>query len=1026
MAQHRIVQGTWAADKVALWESLFTIANGHFGLRGSDEERRHAAFPGTLVNGFFEKKPINYGEWAYGYAKNHETILNVANVAAIELEVDGQPLDFASGKLLSYQRIFDLDAGVLTRSLQWIAPSGASVRVESSRLASFERRDLAIMQYKVAAASACRIRVSSLLDGSVRNRASEEGDPRVGTHLERNPIIRERAEAGPARIGLAKVDAIQDGGSAPRTDRGAGCGLLFSSGRTRHSGLGIAIAACHRISGSVVANDSSPLSSFPVEGEALSQTWELDLAAGECFTLEKYIAIADGAAAGMAALEAEAQGQARAAAAAGYNVIAQEQASHLSRFWANAAIEVDGDASAEEGLAFNMFHLYQSAGCDGKTDLAAKGLTGEGYEGHYFWDTEIFALPFFTYEEPKLARSLIDYRISKLDKARGRAAELSLPGALFPWRTIDGEEASAYYPAGTAQYHIDADIAYALSLYASSCGDVTIWYEGGAELLFETARLWMGLGFFNPRRGGAFCIPCVTGPDEYTALVDNNAYTNLMAEFNLRKAAEVAEQLAAGSPSEYRAIAERIGLAETEIVSWRAAADHMYIPIDGEMGIIAQDDQFLDRPEWNLAATPKENFPLLLHYHPLIIYRHRVLKQPDTVLALFLRHERFSLAEKMRNFNFYEPLTTGDSSLSHGIQSVMAAECGYIDKAFDYFQKTARMDLDDIHANTRDGVHIAAMAESWIAVVYGFAGMRETAQGLSFSPALPAAWSRLAFSVTYRHSRLSCEFRPESSTYRLLEGPSIEFAHENTIVHLQPEGNRIITIDERPQPRAWVFDLDGVIADTAVLHYKAWKKLADELGIPFDLSMRERLKGVSRRSALLLVLGDKAKGLPEAEIEVLSDRKNACYRELLKDISPSDILPGMAELLESLRADGAKLALASVSRNAGEVIAKLGLKDDFDVIVDPAEVKCGKPDPEIFLRASELLGARRKDCIVLEDAEVGIQAAKAAGMFAVGIGAGLDGAGLDRAFACRADICFPDTASVAKKAIEKAFQARTA
>lgn len=1032
MARRKIVQKEWTAEKCALWESLFTVANGHFGLRGADEERRHAAFPGTLINGFYEKKPISYGEWAYGYAKNHQTILNVADVTGIELEVDGVPLDFSSGTLASYIRTFDLEAGTLTRDLRWTCSSGAAVRVESSRLASFVRSDIAAMHYTVTALSGCSVKITSLLDASVRNRASEEGDPRVGTHLEKDPICRERLEARQP-------------------------GLLLAAGRTKNSCLGVAVAMVNNVS---CREAQGEITSFAVDGEVLSQSWKCNLSPGETFTLEKYIAIADGTcsdweakygaghsaghdteaercidgAADIATLCETATARALANARDGYETIAREQAVHLSHFWDKAGIEVDGDESAEEGLAFNIFHIYQSAGRDGATNLAAKGLTGEGYEGHYFWDTEIFALPFFTYEEPAIAKSLIDYRISKLDKARARAAELSLPGALFPWRTIDGEEASAYYPAGTAQYHIDADIAYALSLYVSSSGDQSILKSGGAELLFETARLWMGLGFFNPRRGGAFCIPCVTGPDEYTALVDNNAYTNLMAEFNLRKAAEVAAQLAATSPLEYEAIADRLGLTGPEIDSWKAAADRMYLPRDKELGIIAQDDAFLDRPVWDLNSTPKDNFPLLLHYHPLMIYRHRVLKQPDTVLALFLRHERFSPAEKIRNFNFYEPLTTGDSSLSHGIQSVMASECGCGEKAFEYFRKTVRMDLDDVHANTRDGVHIAAMAESWIAVVYGFAGMREEVGGLSFSPSLPASWSHLAFSVGYRASRLYCEYRHDSSTYRLLDGPAIEFTHENTTVVLCPGEGSSVRIDETPQPRGWIFDLDGVIADTAVLHYKAWKKLADELGIATDISLRDKVRGVPRNAALLLVLGDRAGEFSPAELDALADKKNGYYREFLKGITPADILPGIGTLLESLRAGGAKIALASASRNSAEVVTRLGMAKNFDVVVNPETIARGKPDPEIFLRAAELLGTRRQDSIVIEDAEAGITAAKAAGMFAVGIGEGLAageglcgravGHGPDASARAKADICFARTSDATKEAIEKAFAAK--
>jgi beta-phosphoglucomutase len=974
-------------ERAALYESLFMVGNGHIGIRGSDEERRHSAFRGTLINGFFEKKPIQYGEWAYGYAKDHETILNVADCASIELIVDGSPLDFSAGKLEGYARKLDLDSGSLERELEWTSPAGALVRVSSGRLASFERPEIAAMRYEVAALSPCRVEVVSYLDGSVRNRASEEGDPRVGSHLDPNPVAWGRVEAAGGKLRLS--------GSTPR------------------SRLGLAIAAGHRatrVRAGGLANELPARGS--ARGEELSALFALELSAGEGLRLEKFVAFVDGPAGGLADLERRAESALAQALAIGYEAVEAEQRDRLAIFWRGADIELEGDPAVQEGLRFNAFHLFQSAGRDGRTSIAAKGLSGEGYEGHYFWDTEIYALPFFVYAAPEIARSLVMYRIGILGKARARAAELSLPGALFPWRTIDGEETSAYYPAGTAQFHIDADIAYALTRYASSTGDDDIFAEGGAELLFETARLWMGLGFYNPRKGGRFCIPCVTGPDEYSALVDNNAYTNLMAELNLRNAAAAALRLASERPAEYRVLADRIRLQEGERAEWLRAAELMYLPSDPETGILPQDDQFLDRQAWDLEATPRDRFPLLLHYHPLMMYRKRVLKQPDAVLALFLRHERFGLPEKMRNFRFYESLTTGDSSLSHCIQSVMAAECGEADKAYEYFVTTVRMDLDDVHGNSRDGVHIAAMAGSWISAVYGFAGMRETEAGLSFNPLLPPRWSRLAFTIAYRGRRIACEYAREASSYRLVEGDPVEIVHEGKKYRITRD--TAIRVDEAPEPLAWIFDLDGVIADTAELHFLAWQHLAGELGIEFGRSENEALKGVSRMDSLALVLGERAKAYDAKGLAELAERKNGYYKELVSRIGKSDILPGMESLLLSLKAEGAALALASASRNAPEVLERLGIAALFDAIVDPSEVVMPKPDPEIFLRAAGLLGARLKDCVAVEDAQAGIDAICAAGIFAVGIGPKLSGA----------DFRVDDTKSLDRRAVEKAFRGR--
>ncbi len=909
-------QDAYEPGKAALYESLFMVGNGHFGMRGSDEERRHSAFRGTLVNGFFEKRPIRYGEWAYGYAKNHETILNVADAASIELAVDGAPLDFGAGVLESYARVLDMDGGRLEREIVWRSPGGARVRVKSSRLASFEAPELAAMRYEVEALSPCRIEVASLLDGSIRNRASEEGDPRVGSHLDPNPIAWSRREAEGAELRL--------------------------SGSTSRTRLGIALAATHRASALAsgrAALEPKAETGAEARGEELSVRFALELPALGRFRLDKLAAIVDGRAEELDALEERSAAVLKAASAWGYEEIESGQAARLARFWAGADIEVEGDPDVQEGLRFNAFHLLQSAGADGRTSIAAKGLSGEGYEGHYFWDTEIYALPFFVYAEPEIARALVMYRIGTLGKARERAAELSLPGALFPWRTIDGEETSAYYPAGTAQFHIDADIAFALTRYANSSGDESVRAAGGDELLFETARLWMGLGFFNPRRGGRFCIPCVTGPDEYSALVDNNAYTNLMAEHNLRAAAEAARRGAGEDPEAYRALAERLGLAPDEPESWLRAADLMYLPSDPETGVLTQDDQFMDRPAWDLGATPREDFPLLLHYHPLMMYRRRVLKQPDAVLAMFLRHERFSLAEKMRAFRFYEPLTTGDSSLSHCIQSVAAAECGLPEKAYEYFLSTVRMDLDDVHGNSRDGVHIAAMAGSWISAVYGFAGMREGAECLSFSPRLPRPWSRLAFALFYRGSRIACEYAKERSGYRLLEGPSVEIFHEGKRHRITRETP--VEIDERPKPLAWILGLEGAVAGPGAL----------------------------------------------------------------------ELLPGRRELLASLKAEGRALALASARAGAGETIRGLGLGGLFDAVADAGELAAPPPDPELFLRAAELLGSRLRDCVALVGSQVEVDALKAAGIFAVGLGPGLT----------RADLLLPGVPD--RAAVEAAFLA---
>ena len=424
-----------------------------------------------------------------------------------------------------------------------------------------------------------------------------------------------------------------------------------------------------------------------------------------------------------------------------------------------------------------MFQLLQSVGRDGRTNIAAKGLTGEGYEGHYFWDTEMYVVPFFLYNNPGISRKLLEYRYSILDRARQRAVTMGVKGALFPWRTINGEECSAYFPAGSAQYHIDADVAYAIRQYVQVTGDDAFLIDYGAEILFETARMWADLGDYILRKGNQFCINEVTGPDEYSALVDNNCYTNLMARENMRYAYDTVEWMKQRAPEAFRSLAAKIGLGDHEPDEWQKAADRMYVPYDDELIIYKQDDSFLNKQPWDFANTPPENYPLLIHYHPLVIYRHRVCKQADLVLALFVLSHLFTPEEKRRNYDFYEPLTTHDSSLSTCTFSIVASDVGYHDKAYDYFMRTARMDLDDRHGNVKDGVHIANMAGAWLCLVNGFARMRVYDDLLSLDPYLPRGWDEYQFRLTYRQSFLSVIVNQAGTTYELLRGPDLTVTH---------------------------------------------------------------------------------------------------------------------------------------------------------------------------------------------------------------------------------------------------------
>jgi len=719
-------------------ESLFSLGNGYIGWRGNYEEgySRPMGVDGCYINGFHETEKIRYGEIAYGYAEESQTMLNVTASQGIALFADGKQL-FAD-QALSTERTLDMQRGVLARTTCY-AVNGGVLTVRSERLISFDHMHAAAIRWRAEADVPCRVRLVPRLSGDVTNLVCAD-DPRVGSGLK----------------GRVLSKPIM-GGSGD---------ALGMSQHTGHTGLALACAMRCEC-------DEFVRTTLEQDDYAIRQVFDAEL--GEApVTLEKFIAYANGVQADEALVLTQALEYVNKAAEAGFDALIRMQESYMARFWESSGIFVEGDDTLLQGLRFNMYHLLQSAGRDGAANIAAKGLTGEGYEGHYFWDTETYIFPMFLHVAPEIARALLEYRYSILPFARERAREMGHPiGALYPWRTINGREASAYYPAGTAQVHINADIAFAVKRYFEATGDKDFLFDMGAEIVCETARLYLDLGFYNENKGGKFCINEVTGPDEYNALVDNNAYTNLMAATNMAFAAEVLDLMRSGAADKYEALAGKIGLGENEAQQWRRAAENIYVPQDEETGLIWQDDGFMDRKPWPLDSIPKENFPLLLHYHPLVIYRHQVCKQADTVLAMLLLADRFTKKEKEIAFRFYDSVTTHDSSLSMAAFSAVASRIGDQEKAYDYFSETARLDLDDTHGNTRDGLHMANMAGTWVCVASGFAGMRVTGDAVSFDPILPERLKGYGLRI-WAHGRLiELRVNGDGVHYRLVEGDPI-------------------------------------------------------------------------------------------------------------------------------------------------------------------------------------------------------------------------------------------------------------
>jgi alpha,alpha-trehalose phosphorylase len=722
-------------DFLAQSESLFALANGHLGLRGNLDEGEPRAISGTYLNGFYESVPLEYGESAYGNPEDSQIVVNVTDGKLIRLLVEDEALDVHRGHLDRHERVLDFRDGMLTRTVEWTSEGQQSVRVTTRRLVSFKMRSVAAISYEVEAIDRpMRVAVHSGLLANQRDRAPGD-DPRGGKVL---------------------VDPLE---SQLAVDHGL---RVVMAHTTRRSGLTLAAGMEHLLM------SEPPTTLTQCEPDLGRVTISAELKPGTPFRMVKLLAYHWSSQQSVEFLRDQVDASLENAVAEGWDGLAKAQREYLDEYWHRADIEVDGDPEIQQALRFAMFHILQASARAESQAIPAKGLTGPGYDGHAFWDTESFVLPVLSYTRHHLVAEALRWRHRTLDLARARAKELGCRGAAFPWRTIHGEECSGYWPAGTAAFHVNADIAAAVHRHWLTTGDVDFEREIGGELLVETARLWESIGHFDG--AGSFRIDGVTGPDEYSAIVDNNIYTNLMAQQNLRAAAEAMKRLG-------DEVQKRLGVDEQEITRWKRAAEAMTVPYDTTLGLHPQDEDFLAHETWDFAHTRPDEYPLLLHFHYYDLYRKQVVKQADLVLAILTRGDAFTPEQKARDFAYYESITVRDSSLSACVQGAVAAEVGYIDLAYDYLGEAALLDLHDLEHNAADGVHIASLGGAIMAAVGGFGGARDSEDRLGFMPRLPTELKRLAYPLTWRGSLLRVEVTSDEATYTIEEGGPLEFTH---------------------------------------------------------------------------------------------------------------------------------------------------------------------------------------------------------------------------------------------------------
>jgi alpha,alpha-trehalose phosphorylase len=718
-------------DVLAQTESVFALSNGHIGLRGNLDEGEPHGIPGTYLNSYYESRPLPYAEAGYGYPEDGQTVVDVTNGKLLRLLVDDEPFDVRYGELLQHERTLDLRAGTLARCTDWISPAGKRVRIRSTRLVSFAHRAVAAISYEVEAVDeAVRITVQSEL---VANEEQPQltGDPRVAAALDK-PLV------------AVEQDVEQHGA------------LLVH--RTRSSELLMAAGMDHLVQAPgrmTEGTDARP--------DWARTTVVCGLKPGEVLRIVKFLAYGWSSVRSVPAVRDQVAAALTSARYSGWEGLLASQRAYLDDFWDGADVEVDGDPRAQQAVRFGLFHVLQAGARAERRGIPAKGLTGPGYDGHAFWDTEGFVLAALTATAPDAAVDVLRWRHSTLDLAKERAEQLGLKGAAFPWRTIRGQECSAYWPAGTAAFHVNAVIAFAAERYRLMTGDRSFEDDGGLELLVETARLWMSLGHHDAH--GDWHIDGVTGPDEYTAVVDDNVFTNLLAARNLRAAADAC----ARNPGRARSM----GATTEETASWRHAARAVHVPYDEGLGVHPQSESFTRYAEWDFEAA-KDDYPLLLHVPYFQLYRKQVVKQADLVLAMHWCPEAFDEGQKARNVDYYERRTVRDSSLSACTQAVMCARTGHLDLAHDYLHEAALVDLRDLHGNARDGLHLASMAGAWSALVDGFGGMSIEGSTFSIDPQLPNGMTRLAFRVHWHGMRVLVEVTGQEVRVELRDGAAAE------------------------------------------------------------------------------------------------------------------------------------------------------------------------------------------------------------------------------------------------------------
>lgn len=963
-------------ERLNKYEALFCQGNGYLGVRGALEERYTGEVRDLFVAGTFDR-----------FCESEVTELpNFPDMTYMGIYLDGKPLSFCTGTLHEYQRALNLKNGESVRIADWEDERGRRFLFVFRRMVSL--RDEHVMASRVEICPAdgdAALKIVSGIDGRADNGGTQhfvEGEKRMYDQCFLQLLVK-TAQSG-IDAGCFCAHRYETGGKEadvrllPVMERRQ---IFLSASCTVRKGEVFAVEKVSCVHTSRDLKFAKP--------DAAQDESDKIVQAGLC--------------------------KAREAWEKGYEGLLHESEEEWRELWEKQDVRIRSENPFDQlALRFALYHLnIMVKKEDERMGIGAKALSGEGYKGHSFWDTEVFLLPYYLLTQPGTAKGLVGYRYLGLEGARRKARQYGYQGAMYPWEAAwidDGEVTPLEGPAdvvtgkpiiywtGVQEQHITADVAFGAWQYYTATNDTDFLLEKGFEMIMDTARFWVSRLDFDRDRG-LYVIRCVIGPDEYKEHVDNDVYTNYMAHYNMRLALELVRRLRTSAVPEERAVygrlRDKLGLERLER-ELEEKIPALYLPApDDRTGIIPQCDGYFELEELDIRGY-KESEKVLTIYEDLSqeqINSYQIAKQGDLVVLMFLMAELFDRQTREKNYRFYEDRTLHDSSLSKSTHSILACDLGLMEEAYRLFEGACRVDLGSDKRSSDAGIHSASMGGIWQAAVMGFGGVRMEEGMLHINPSLPGEWNELVFPLVWKGSRLLVRADRKCVSVEN-SGPAVEIilcgkkilAGERTVVEFGASAGKK---NEKPghvgRYEAVIFDLDGVICHTDNYHYQAWKKLAERLGIAFDQKINNRLRGVSRMESLEIILEGSDRTFTQEEKEGLAKEKNDAYRELLKTMSPADLAQEVKNTLEELRKRGLRLAIGSSSKNAAFILRQIGLEGFFDAVSDGTMITRSKPDPEVFLNAAQLLGADPVNCLVVEDAEAGLAAAKAAGMDAAGI-----------------------------------------